>query len=415
MEIFLVGGAIRDEMLGLEVHEKDWVVVGAKPQELKDLHFKQVGKSFPVFLHPETKEEYALARTELKVGRGYHGFEFEFSPDVTLEEDLARRDLTINAMAKNEAGDLIDPYNGIEDIRARILRHVSDAFAEDPVRVLRLARFASKLEHLGFQLADETKEMVWSMVKSGELEHLVPERVWKETEKALKGKGPVAFLRTLRQTRALSVIYPEIDKLYGVAQTAKIHPEIDTGIHVELVLWQAARLSGLPEVRFAALMHDLGKGLTAKSDLPRHPNHGMAGLPVLKALCDRLKVPNKYRGLAELVMRTHIDCHQIVDKSAKEILRFIEECDAFRKPERFRQMLMVCEADSRGRLGFEHVDYEPRSLLEDAFYAVDFINAKDVLKDLDIDVADIKQALFDARLAEVEKVKQRRAQKQSDN
>jgi len=415
VEIFLVGGAIRDEMLGLEVHEKDWVVVGAKPQELKDLHFKQVGKSFPVFLHPETKEEYALARTELKVGRGYHGFEFEFSPDVTLEEDLARRDLTINAMAKNEAGDLIDPYNGIEDIRARILRHVSDAFAEDPVRVLRLARFASKLEHLGFQLADETKEMVWSMVKSGELEHLVPERVWKETEKALKGKGPVAFLRTLRQTRALSVIYPEIDKLYGVAQTAKIHPEIDTGIHVELVLWQAARLSGLPEVRFAALMHDLGKGLTAKSDLPRHPNHGMAGLPVLKALCDRLKVPNKYRGLAELVMRTHIDCHQIVDKSAKEILRFIEECDAFRKPERFRQMLMVCEADSRGRLGFEHVDYEPRSLLEDAFYAVDFINAKDVLKDLDIDVADIKQALFDARLAEVEKVKQRRAQKQSDN
>ena len=374
-----------------------------------------MGKSFPVFLHPETKEEYALARTELKVGRGYHGFEFEFSPDVTLEEDLARRDLTINAMAKNEAGDLIDPYNGIEDIRARILRHVSDAFAEDPVRVLRLARFASKLEHLGFQLADETKEMVWSMVKSGELEHLVPERVWKETEKALKGKGPVAFLRTLRHTRALSVIYPEIDKLYGVAQTAKIHPEIDTGIHVELVLWQAARLSGLPEVRFAALMHDLGKGLTAKSDLPRHPNHGMAGLPVLKALCDRLKVPNKYRGLAELVMRTHIDCHQIVDKSAKEILRFIEECDAFRKPERFRQMLMVCEADSRGRLGFEHVDYEPRSLLEDAFYAVDFINAKDVLKDLDIDVADIKQALFDARLAEVEKVKQRRAQKQSDN
>lgn len=411
MEIFLVGGAIRDEMLGLEVHEKDWVVVGAKPQELKDLYFKQVGKSFPVFLHPETKEEYALARTELKVGRGYHGFEFEFSPDVTLEEDLARRDLTINAMAKNEAGDLIDPYNGIEDIRARILRHVSDAFTEDPVRVLRLARFASKLEHLGFQLADETKEMVWSMVKSGELEHLVPERVWKETEKALKEKGPVAFLRTLRQTRALSVIYPEIDKLYGVAQTAKIHPEVDTGIHVELVLWQAARLSGLPEVRFAALMHDLGKGLTSKSDLPRHPNHGAAGLPVLKALCDRLKVPNKYRGLAELVMRTHIDCHQIVDKSAKEILRFIEECDAFRKPERFRQMLMVCEADSRGRLGFEHVDYEPRSLLEDAFYAVDFINAKDVLKDLNIEAVEIKQALFDARLAEVEKVKQRRAKK----
>tara|TARA_R110002110_G_scaffold415839_1_gene657389 strand:+ start:19177 stop:20424 length:1248 start_codon:yes stop_codon:yes gene_type:complete len=413
VEIFLVGGAIRDEMLGLEVLEKDWVVVGAKPQDLKALSFKQVGKSFPVFLHPETKEEYALARTERKVSRGYHGFEFDFSPDVTLEEDLGRRDLTINAIAKNEAGDFIDPYNGIEDIRARVLRHVSGAFAEDPVRVLRLARFAAKLEHLGFQLAPETQELVWQMVKSGELEHLVPERVWKETEKALKEKGPVAFLKILRQTKALSVIYPEIDALYGVPQSKKMHPEVDTGIHVELVLWQAARLSGLPEVRFAALVHDLGKAVTPKSELPKHAGHGEKGLPILKALCERLKVPTKYKELAELVMRKHIQCHQMADKSAQDILNFIEESDAFRRPERFRQMLMVCEADSRGRLGFEHVDYEPRSLLEEAFYAVDFINAKDVLKDLSIDADEIKKALFNARLAEVEKVKQRREIKRS--
>lgn len=408
MEVFLVGGAIRDELLGLEVKERDWVVVGAMPDDLLKMGFKQVGKSFLVFLDPVTKEEFALARTEAKVAPGYKGFKFNFSPKVTLEEDLSRRDLTINAIARNEAGDFFDPYGGLKDIGERILRHVSPAFKEDPVRVLRLARFAAKLEHLGFQLAPETEKMVKEMVLSGELEHLVPERIWKETEGALKEKGPVAFLRLLHQTNALSVVFPEIDALYGVKQTPEKHPEIDAGIHNELVLWQAARLSSVPELRFAAMVHDLGKAVTPKDQWPSHKGHEEAGLPVLGALCDRLKVPTKFRELAEMVMKYHLVCHNAESLSAEDILKFFEQCDAFRRPERFRHFLIACEADSRGRLGFEHHDYEPRALLEEAFYAADFINAREVLKDKTIEASHIKDALFKARTETIETVRQRR-------
>ncbi len=408
MEVFLVGGAIRDELLGLQIKERDWVVVGATVKDMQKMNFRQVGKSFPVFLHPDTKEEFALARTEAKVGPGYHGFKFNFAPTVSLEEDLGRRDLTINAIAKNEAGDLIDPYGGLKDIGDRVLRHVSPAFKEDPVRVLRVARFAAKLEHLGFQLAPETEALIKEMVQAGELEHLVPERVWKETERALQEKGPVAFIKILRKTHALKVIYPELDKLYGVPQSADVHPEIDTGLHNEMVLWQAARLSAVPEVRFAALMHDLGKALTPEDKLPKHPGHEETGQKVLEGLCDRLKVPSKFKELAVLMMRHHGDCHDALSMSAQEILTFLERTDAFRRPERFRQFLIACEADSRGRLGFEHVKYEPRALLEEAFYAADFINAREILKDKEIKAEQIKEALFNARVTVVESVRQRR-------
>lgn len=408
MEVFLVGGAIRDELLGLEVKERDWVVVGGTPSDLLALGFKQVGKSFPVFLDPVTKEEFALARTETKVGPGYHGFKINFSPKVTLEEDLSRRDLTINAIARNEAGDFIDPYGGLRDIGDRILRHVSPAFKEDPVRVIRLARFAAKLEHLGFQLAPETEALIKEMVEEGELAHLVPERVWKETEKALAEKGPVAFLKLLRQTHALKVIYPELDALYGVPQSEKVHPEIDTGIHIELVLWQAARLSGLPEVRFAALVHDLGKALTPKDKWPRHPGHEEAGVRVFEQMCERLKIPNRFRELALMDIKYHGECHDALEMSAEQMLLFLEKCDAFRRPERFRQLLVACEADSRGRLGFEHEKYLPRALLEEAFYAADFINAKEVFKDKTIKAEQIKEALFKARVAVIEKVRARK-------
>lgn len=408
MEVFLVGGAIRDELLGLQIRERDWVVVGAKPEDLKALGFKQVGKSFPVYIDPVNKEEFALARTESKVGPGYKGFKFNFSPDVTLEEDLGRRDLTINAIAKNEEGDFIDPYGGLKDIGDRILRHVSPAFKEDPVRVLRLARFAARVEHLGFQLAEETIELVREMVEEGELEHLVPERVWKETERAMSEKGPVAFIKTLRQTNALKVIFPEFDALYGVPQSEDVHPEVDTGIHNELVLWQAARLSGVPEVRFAALCHDLGKAATPKTQLPKHMGHEQAGIKILDKLCARLKIPNKFRDLATLATKHHGTCHNALAMDASAILSFFEECDAFRRPERFRQFLLTCEADSRGRLGFEHEKYKPRALLEETFYAADFMNAKDILKDQHIESEHIKDVLFKARVGVIEEVRQRK-------
>lgn len=408
MEIFLVGGAIRDEMLGLEVKERDWVVVGAEPKDLKALNFRQVGKSFPVYLHPDTKEEYALARTEIKTGPGYKGFKFDFNPNVTLEEDLGRRDLTINAIARNEAGDLIDPYNGVRDINDRILRHVSEAFVEDPVRVLRLARFAAKLEHLGFHLAPETEQLVKNMVLGGELQHLVPERVWKETEGALKAKGPVAFLKILRQTNALGVLFPELNKLYGVPQNEEHHPEVDTGAHMELVMIQAARISSHPEIRFAALMHDLGKGLTPESEWPQHKGHEQSGLPLLKNICEKYKVPTAYRELAEITMQHHGTCHSIERKTPEDVLNLIEACDGFRRADRFRNMLIACEADSKGRLGFEHTDYEPRGLIEEAFYAADFINAKEVLKDKNIQADEIKQALHDARVKAIADVIERR-------
>lgn len=413
MEVFLVGGAIRDELLGLRIQERDWVVVGGTVEEMKRLNFKQVGKSFPVFLHPDTKEEFALARTEAKTGPGYKGFKFNFSPRVTLEEDLSRRDLTINAIARNENGDFIDPFGGLKDIGDRILRHVSPAFKEDPVRVLRVARFAAKLEHLGFQLAKETEILIQEMVNEGELEHLVPERICKEMLRALNEKGPVAFLKTLRQTNALKVIFPELDNLYGVPQSPETHPEIDTGIHTELTLWQAARLSGVPEVRFAALVHDLGKAVTPKAQLPSHKGHSKAGLSILDNFCNRLKIPTRFKELAQLTMKYHCQCHHATVLTAEEILVFLEKTDAFRRPERFRQFLIACEADAKGRLGLEYTAYKPRALLEEAYYAADFINAKEILKNKSIKTEEIKEALFNARLKAIDEVIQRRALKDS--
>jgi tRNA nucleotidyltransferase (CCA-adding enzyme) len=358
MRIYLVGGAVRDELLGLPVRERDWVVVGATPEQMVAQGFRPVGKDFPVFLHPQTNEEYALARTERKTGPGYHGFSTRFSPDVTLAEDLSRRDLTVNAIAKDPAtGDLVDPYGGRKDLESRLLRHVSPAFVEDPLRVLRVARFAARFESLGFQVATETASLLQQMSAGGELATLVAERVWQETLKALTTQSPAQYFRVLRETGALAAVFPEIDALFGVPQPAKWHPEIDTGIHVMMVLEQAATLSPDPVVRFAALTHDLGKGQTAPSDWPRHVGHEARSVACVDALCDRLKVPNDYRELARHVARHHGVVHSAQQLRAGTLLELFETLDAFRRPERFESFLLACMADMRGRTGFEQRAY----------------------------------------------------------
>ena len=369
MEVYLVGGAVRDELLGLPVVERDWVVVGASPEDMERRGYRAVGRDFPVFLHPETKEEYALARTERKVGRGYRGFEVHCAPDVTLEDDLRRRDLTINAMARDEQGQLVDPYGGRGDIQARRLRHVSEAFAEDPVRILRVARFAARFAPLGFTVAPETNELMRAMVASGEVDALVPERVWQETQKALGEPRPDAFLATLRECGALAKIYPELDALWGVPQPARWHPEIDTGVHMLLVMQAAARLTGEPRIRFAALMHDLGKGTTPPDLWPRHVGHEDRGAKLVGRLCERLRVPNDYRQLAELTARWHGLAHRAQELRTSTLLQLLEHCDAFRRPERFREFLLACEADVRGRTGWEDRDYPEAALLSSALSA----------------------------------------------
>ncbi len=370
MDIYLVGGAVRDELLGLAVRERDWVVVGSTPDELEAQGFRQVGKDFPVFLHPRSHEEYALARTERKTAPGYHGFETRFSPDVTLDEDLQRRDLTINAMAKLPDGTIIDPYGGMRDLAARILRHVSPAFAEDPVRILRLARFAARYAHLGFTVAPETMALMQQMVIDGEATALVAERVWAETEKALAEPSPVTYFAVLRKSGALGVIFPELDRLYGVPQPERWHPEIDTGLHVMLVLESAAALSKEPRVRFAALMHDLGKGTTPKSEWPKHHGHEARGAKIVDALCARLRIPNEFRDLAMIVAREHGNVHRAMEMRADTILALIERCDGVRRPERFREAIVACMADARGRTGFEQVSYPQADFLNQALDAV---------------------------------------------
>jgi tRNA nucleotidyltransferase (CCA-adding enzyme) len=363
VRVYLVGGAVRDRLLGLPVLERDWVVVGARPEELVDAGYQPVGREFPVFLHPETHEEYALARVERKVGPGYRGFTTQFSPQVTLEEDLRRRDLTINAMAQSEDGALIDPYGGESDLAARRLRHVSDAFVEDPVRILRVARFAARFASLGFSLAPETLELMRRMTAAGEVEALVPERVWQETERALATNDPQIFFETLRSCGALAVIYPEIDALYGVPQPPRWHPEIDTGLHVMLALHCAARLDGSNAVRFAALTHDLGKARTPRERWPSHHGHEEAGVPLIEALCARLKAPNDYRELAILAARYHTHVHRAGELKPVTVLGLLESCDAFRRPERFAELLLACEADARGRTGKEHDPYPQAAYL----------------------------------------------------
>jgi tRNA nucleotidyltransferase (CCA-adding enzyme) len=357
MQVYLVGGAVRDRLLGRPVRERDWVVVGAEPTELLARGFTPVGREFPVFLHPETHEEYALARLERKVGPGYHGFTTQFAPDVTLEEDLRRRDLTINAMAESESGDIIDPYGGRRDLQARVLRHVSDAFVEDPVRILRVARFAARFAPLGFKVAEDTAALMARMVASGEVNALVPERVWQETERALAEPRPEVFFEVLRSCGALGPLFPEIEALFGVPQPARWHPEIDTGVHALLALRYAARAGTSTAVRFAALVHDLGKALTPRSRWPSHHGHEEAGIALINELARRLKAPNEHHELAILAARHHTNVHRALELKPATVLKLLEETDAFRRPERFAELLLACEADARGRTGLEDRPY----------------------------------------------------------
>jgi len=369
MRVYLVGGAVRDRLLGLPVRERDWVVVGARPEELEAQGYLPVGREFPVFLHPTTHEEYALARLERKVAPGYRGFTTQFSPEVTLEEDLKRRDLTVNAMAEGDSGELIDPYGGRTDLEARVLRHVSDSFTEDPVRVLRAARFAARFAGRGFRIADETMELMRRMTVSGEVSALTPERVWQETERALAEDRPEVFFATLRDCGALKIIYPEVDALYGVPQPPKWHPEIDTGVHVMLALACAARSHASSAVRFAVLMHDLGKARTPRELWPKHHGHEEAGVPLVEAVADRLRVPGTHRELAILAAREHTLVHRALELRPESVLKLLQECDAFRRPERFAELLQACEADARGRTGREAQPYPQAAYLKAALAA----------------------------------------------
>jgi tRNA nucleotidyltransferase (CCA-adding enzyme) len=363
MQVYLVGGAVRDGLLGLEVKERDWVVVGGTRAQLLGLGYREVGRDFPVFLHPETHEEYALARLERKVAPGYRGFVVEFGPEVTLEEDLARRDLTINAMALSPEGLLVDPYGGKRDLESRTLRHVSDAFIEDPVRVLRVARFAARFAPLGFSVAPPTLDLMRHMVARHEVDALVAERVWQESEKALREPAASVFFTVLRACGALRPIYPEIDALFGVPQPAQWHPEIDTGVHTLMVLDQAAALSADPRVRFAALVHDVGKATTPRSEWPGHRGHEERSVELIEALCARLRIPADFRELAVIVARYHGIVHRALALRAKTLLEFMERADAFRRPERFSQVLLACEADARGRTGLEAAPYPQRAYI----------------------------------------------------
>jgi len=382
MKTYLVGGAVRDRLLGLAVKERDWVVVGATPAELAALGFRSVGKDFPVFLHPETKEEHALARTERKTAKGYHGFEFHTEPGVTLEDDLKRRDLTINAIAEDEQGKLVDPYGGAADLKAKLLRHVSPAFSEDPVRVLRAARFAARFAPLGFTVAPETLALMRDMVESGEVDALVPERVWQETLKALNCEKPSVYFEVLRDCGALQKVFPDLARLWGVPQPAKWHPEIDTGVHVMMVLDQAARISQEPVVRYAALTHDLGKGTTPKDILPHHYGHEERSVKLVEALCERLKTPKEFKELAVIVARQHGLVHKAEEIRSDTLLKLLESVDAFRRPERFELFLLACEADHRGRTGLEDTPFPQADYIRRAFAAARAVTTESLDKGL---------------------------------
>jgi tRNA nucleotidyltransferase (CCA-adding enzyme) len=369
MKTYLVGGAVRDKLLGLPVQDRDYVVVGSTPEEMVAKGFKPVGADFPVFLHPETKEEYALARTERKSGHGYKGFKVYAAPDVTLEDDLRRRDLTINAMAEDEQGQLIDPFKGAEDLRNGVLRHVSPAFAEDPVRILRVARFAARYAKWGFHVAHSTNKLMREMVESGEVDHLVAERVWTELERALGEARPSRFFETLRGCGVLQRLFPEIDALFGVPQPEKHHPEADTGVHIMLVLDAAAQLSPDTRVRFAALMHDLGKGNTPQTEWPQHIGHEERGVELVKNFCQRFRVPNEHRDLAVIAARYHAHCHKIAELRPATVVDTLEGMDAFRRPERVDLFVSACEADFRGRHGSEDKPYPQAGLFRSAFAA----------------------------------------------
>jgi tRNA nucleotidyltransferase (CCA-adding enzyme) len=405
MNIYAVGGAIRDGLLGMPVQDRDYVVVGATPEQMAAQGFRPVGKDFPVFLHPVTHEEYALARTERKTAAGYHGFQFYYSPDVPLEEDLERRDLTVNAMAQEVrpdgvlTGPVIDPFNGQADLQARVFRHVSDAFLEDPVRILRVARFAARFTD--FTVAPETMALMRKMVDAGEVDALVPERVWQEVSRGLMEKKPSRMFELLRACGALARILPEIDALWGVPQRADYHPEVDTGVHVMMVLDYAASRGYALTVRFAALTHDLGKATTPEDVLPRHIGHESRSVDLLKPLCERLRVPNECRDLAVLVAREHGNIHRVMQTRAAGLVRLFERSDALRKPARFAEALQACEADARGRLGFETRDYPQAERLRDALVAARGVDAGAVAQKYADNPAAIKDAVHRARIRAV--------------
>ncbi|MCY3940240.1 MAG: multifunctional CCA addition/repair protein [Gammaproteobacteria bacterium] len=378
MKSYLVGGAVRDRLLGLEVRERDWVVVGTTAEQLLKEGYKEIGRSFPVFLHPETQEEYALARRETKTAPGYRGFEVEFGPEVTLEEDLMRRDLTINAMAEDDAGRLVDPHGGERDLAEKVLRHVSPAFREDPVRILRVARFAARFNGLGFAIAPETMALMREMVERGEAAALVPERVWQETARALGEDAPQRFFEVLRECGALKVIFPEIDRLWGVPQPKRWHPEIDTGVHVMMVLEQAARFSDKVEVRFAALTHDLGKGVTPEQYWPRHSGHEAASVRLVGEMCERLGAPRRFRTLAEKVARYHGVCHRADELRPDTKLKALESLGAFRADSLLEDFLVACEADYRGRLGMTEDAYPAADVFRRAFAAASTVSGADL-------------------------------------
>ncbi len=379
MKIYLVGGAVRDQLLNLPVKDRDWVVVGATPETLLQQGYQQVGKDFPVFLHPDTHEEYALARTERKSGSGYTGFTCYAAPDVTLEDDLQRRDLTINAIAYSAKGEYIDPYHGIDDIHAKLLRHFSDAFSEDPLRVLRVARFAARFAPLGFTIAPETMSLMQEMTNSGELNALTAERVWKETEKALHSQAPQVYFEILHQCGALKILFPEINALFGVPAPKKWHPEIDTGIHTMMVLAMASRLTDDIAVRFSALCHDLGKGVTPVENWPHHHGHGPAGVPLVEALCQRYRIPNQIRDLAKLAAKYHDHLHRIERMRPSKIIRLFDAIDAWRKPERIDQLAIISEADARGRQGSENLSYPQGIFFRQAFKIANQVDVKSIV------------------------------------
>jgi len=402
MQVYEVGGAVRDTLLGRAVSDRDWVVVGATPEQMIAQGYKPVGRDFPVFLHPQTHEEYALARTERKTAPGYTGFQFHTSPDVTLEEDLARRDLTINAMARAADGTLIDPFGGAEDLHQRVLRHVGPAFIEDPVRILRIARFAARFE--GFTVAPDTLALMREMVTNGEVDALVPERVWQELARALMEPRPSRMIEVLRECGALRKILPELDALFGVPQPPQHHPEVDTGVHMLLVIDAAADGKFPLLVRWAALMHDLGKGLTPADLLPKHHGHEQRGVPLVKAVCERIKVPAECRDLAVLAAREHGDLHRGLELRAATIVKLLERADALRRPQRFVDLLDACECDSRGRTGRQHDPWPPRQMWESALQAVQAVDAGEIARLCD-NPAKIGERVHDARVAAVKRLR----------
>lgn len=380
MEIYLVGGAVRDELLGLPVQERDWVVVGSTVQEMLARGFQKVGKDFPVFLHPETHEEYALARTERKTGKGYYGFECYSAPNVTLQDDLMRRDLTINAMAKANNGTIIDPFNGQKDLLVRQLRHVSAAFTEDPVRILRVARFAARFAQLGFTVAGETAKLMADMVKGGEVDALVPERVWQEMQRALAGPCPSVFIQVLRQCGALARIWPELNNLWGVPQGEKCHPEIDTGVHVIMALDMAGKLTNNPKIRFAVLCHDIGKSLTPSEQWPNHPGHEDAGVALIQAVCKKYRIPNDYRDFAVHVSRWHMHSHTVFKLTAAEIVRLFNALDVWRNTDIMEEFLLATESDHKGRQGTHDLPYPQADYLRRALTKAQQVTAQQFMQ-----------------------------------